>query len=217
METQYWPPQGAASARRPRTGSKRSASTSSAARTTSSSSSAPVEGRDVEPEEQFSVQVRRSPSPTSRPSTRPGARRRRPAPKRRAKGKRSEESGRRRIGRCSGLLTEALGSGSVRLRGQPPRWLREGIGTYMASMVEPRSPYYQQLRQTAFANFDQGWQTKASEALGGTDQITARPPRRQLRPGGVHDEVASSVRASPPSSTACSRARGNSMSAQEGL
>ena len=33
--------------------------------------------------------------------------------------------------------------------------------------------YYRQLRQTAFANYDQGWRTKANEALGGSDQITA--------------------------------------------
>jgi hypothetical protein len=39
--------------------------------------------------------------------------------------------------------------------------------------IESRSHYYTQLRQTAFANFDQGWKTRANEALGGGDQITA--------------------------------------------
>ena len=43
----------------------------------------------------------------------------------------------------------------------------------MSAQIEPRSIYYRQLRQTAFANFDQGWRTKANEALGGSDQITA--------------------------------------------
>ena len=43
---------------------------------------------------------------------------------------------------------------------------------YLASQVEPRSPYYRQLRQTAFANWQQGWPTRANEALGGSDQLT---------------------------------------------
>ena len=73
----------------------------------------------------------------------------------------------------AGVLTEALGTGVVASSGNAPRWLAEGIGSYLAAQVEPRSPYYRQLRQTAFANFDQGWKTKASEALGGGDQITA--------------------------------------------
>jgi hypothetical protein len=57
--------------------------------------------------------------------------------------------------------------------GTPPRWLALGLGTYLASRVEPRSPYYRHLRQTAFAEFGQGWRTRASEALGATDRITA--------------------------------------------
>jgi hypothetical protein len=57
--------------------------------------------------------------------------------------------------------------------GNAPRWLAQGIGSYLAAQVEPRSHYYQQLRQTAFANFEQGWKTRASEAMGGGDQITA--------------------------------------------
>ena len=47
----------------------------------------------------------------------------------------------------------------------------------MAHAVEPRSPYYRQLRATAFQNFDQGWQTKATQALGGSDQLTAEDGR----------------------------------------
>jgi hypothetical protein len=72
----------------------------------------------------------------------------------------------------TGLATEALGSAAVLAAGNPPRWLALGIGTYLAAAVEPRSMYYQQLRRTAWANFEQGWQTKVNEALGGADQIT---------------------------------------------
>jgi mono/diheme cytochrome c family protein len=76
----------------------------------------------------------------------------------------------------AGILTEALGTGALAASGNPPRWLALGVGSYMASKVdkiESRSHYYTQLRQTAFANFDQGWKTRANEALGGGDQITA--------------------------------------------
>lgn len=55
----------------------------------------------------------------------------------------------------------------------PPRWLSQGIGTYLASRVEPRSPFYRHLRQTALAEFGQGWKTRASEAMGATDRVTA--------------------------------------------
>ena len=105
----------------------------------------------------------------------------------------------------AGVLTEALGTAAVASSGNAPRWLAEGLGSYMAAQVEPRSPYYRQLRQTAFANFDQGWKTRANEALGGGDQITA---------DGVHSVGFALVeammsgmrRASRLSSTACSRA-----------
>jgi mono/diheme cytochrome c family protein len=72
-----------------------------------------------------------------------------------------------------GILTEALGTGALAASGNTPRWLSLGLGSYLAAQVEPRSQYYRQLRQTAFANFDQGWKTRANEALGGGDQITA--------------------------------------------
>ena len=69
-------------------------------------------------------------------------------------------------------MTEGLGSGVVAAAGTPPRWLKDGIGLYLASHVEPRSPYYLQLRQAALASFQQGWDTKANQALGGAEQIT---------------------------------------------
>ena len=91
-------------------------------------------------------------------------------PRRRARGKKAEESeGAAAERTLMGLLIEGLGSGSVAVAGNAPRWLREGIGTFMAATAEPRSPYYRQLRQTAFRAFDQGWQTKATQALG--DQL----------------------------------------------
>jgi cytochrome c553 len=72
-----------------------------------------------------------------------------------------------------GLVTESLGSAVVISAGNAPRWLAFGVGTYLASQVESHSPYYRQLRQTAFANWQQGWPTRANEALGGSDQLTA--------------------------------------------
>jgi hypothetical protein len=69
-----------------------------------------------------------------------------------------------------GLLTEALAKATLESAGKPPRWLVEGIASFFASQVEPRSQLYRQLRQTAFANFGQGWETKANNAMGQTDQ-----------------------------------------------
>jgi Planctomycete cytochrome C len=98
--------------------------------------------------------------------------------RRRGKGKRSEESETAGAGSdrsLLGLLTEALGSGTVGAAGNAPRWLRDGVGTYMAATVEPRSSYYRQLRQTAFQNVQQGWQTRATQALG--DQLGGEDQR----------------------------------------
>ncbi len=72
----------------------------------------------------------------------------------------------------NGLLTEALATAAVASAGSPPRWLALGIGSYMASKVEPRSFYYQSLRQTALASFEQGWVTRVNDALGGADSIS---------------------------------------------
>jgi hypothetical protein len=95
--------------------------------------------------------------------------------KRKGRSRRGEDSGAESGGSdrtLAGVLAEALGSATVAGSGAAPRWLALGIGSYMSSQLEPRSQYYRQLRQTAFANFDQGWKTKANEALGGTAQIT---------------------------------------------
>jgi hypothetical protein len=71
-----------------------------------------------------------------------------------------------------GLLVEALGVSVMASAGNPPRWLAFGIGGYLASLAEPRSPYYRQLRQAAFANWQQGWPTRTNETLGGSNQVT---------------------------------------------
>ncbi len=104
-----------------------------------------------------------------------GGKREEPAPRKRGRGRRGEVrdsenavSDRTLIG----LLAESVDSAVVAAAGSPPRWLSKGIGSYLAAQVE-RSPYYNQLRQAALANFDQGWMTKANEALGGAEQIAA--------------------------------------------
>ncbi len=101
------------------------------------------------------------------------------APKRKARSRRAEEKGSEGAAERNllGRLTEALGSSVVISAGNPPKWLAYGIGTYLASQVEPNSIYYRQLRQTTLANFQQGWPTRANEALGGSDQLT---------PDGLH-------------------------------
>jgi hypothetical protein len=135
-----------------------------------------VEGRDVEPEEATSAKLA-VPQPYLAAVDPSGGKKEEPAPKSRARGKRSnaEEPRDAMVAdrTLPGLLSEALGSGVVASSGNAPRWLREGIGAYLASRLEPRSPYYRQLRQTALASCQQGWQSKANEALGASDQITA--------------------------------------------
>jgi mono/diheme cytochrome c family protein len=66
-----------------------------------------------------------------------------------------------------GLLAEQLGVSAASQSGKPPRWLTLGLGAYLGSRVEPRSPYYRKLRAEAGALYVQGWSTKAQECLGG--------------------------------------------------
>ena len=75
------------------------------------------------------------------------------------------------------------------------------------SQSRAAQPYYRQLRQTAFANFQQGWPTRATEALGGSDQITPDGLHSiAIRPRRRHDVFARCARGSPRSSAACSKA-----------
>ena len=76
-----------------------------------------------------------------------------------------------------GLLTESLGDATLAAQDKTPRWLSQGFGSYMAAQVEPRSPYYQKLRETARDKYNQGWPTKATEALGESSHVSAEEVR----------------------------------------
>jgi mono/diheme cytochrome c family protein len=65
-----------------------------------------------------------------------------------------------------GLLSQQLGAAAAQAGGKPPRWLAEGLGLYLASQVEPRSPLFNKLRRTAAEQYQLGWEAKATEALG---------------------------------------------------
>jgi len=134
-----------------------------------------VESREVDGEEVSSGRLA-VPQPYVAVVDAQGGRKEEPgAGRRRARSKRGEEAPAEGSGAdrtLNGLLTEALGSSAVTAAGNPPRWLAVGIGNYLAAQVDPRSPYYHQLRQTALANYQQGWANRVNEAMGGTDQIT---------------------------------------------
>jgi len=66
----------------------------------------------------------------------------------------------------AGLLTEGFVAATLAQAGKPPRWLTSGVGALIASAVEPRSPYYRKLRGAAYDLANQGWSSKATEALG---------------------------------------------------
>ncbi|MGD0043981.1 MAG: hypothetical protein ABSE84_26850, partial [Isosphaeraceae bacterium] len=77
----------------------------------------------------------------------------------------------------AGLLAETLGESKVAAQGKSPRWLAYGVGACLASQVEPRSPYYQKLRDLAREKYSQGWPSKATEVLGEGDQVSAEEIR----------------------------------------
>jgi len=126
-----------------------------------------LEGREVDSQEpRFSAKLN-IPQPYIAAADPSEGQKEEPA-RRRSRAKKAEESeGSGSDRTLLGLLTEGLGSGSVAAAGNAPRWLRDGIGLFMAHAAEPRSPYYRHLRATAFQNVDQGWPTKATQALGG--------------------------------------------------
>jgi mono/diheme cytochrome c family protein len=134
-----------------------------------------VEGHDIDPDEHSSANLG-IPQPYVAVLDPAGGKREESAGRRRARTKKGEDrdsGGSQRS--LLGVLTEGLGSGAIAPASNDTRlrWLRVGISTYLASRVEPQSPYYRQLRLQAFQNFDQGWQTKATETLGGGNQIAA--------------------------------------------
>lgn len=138
-----------------------------------------VEGREVDGEESMSIRFN-VPQPYVAAVDPAGGKKEEPAaPSRRRPRSRKvveplEGAAERSL---AGLLTEGMASGAVGCAGNAPRWLRDGISTYMAHGVERGSPYYNHLRRTALANAQQGWPTRASQALGGSNDLTADEQR----------------------------------------
>jgi hypothetical protein len=67
-----------------------------------------------------------------------------------------------------GLLVEQLGLSAANASGKPPRWLSYGLGAFLSSKIDPAgSGYYRKLRETTAEKYQQGWESKANEALGG--------------------------------------------------
>ena len=65
------------------------------------------------------------------------------------------------------VLTESLAAAAANQAGKPPKWVALGLGAYLASSMEPNSPYYRRLRAETAENVRIGWLVKANEALGG--------------------------------------------------
>jgi hypothetical protein len=65
-----------------------------------------------------------------------------------------------------GLLTEQLAAGLVKQDGKAPTWLSSGVGAYYGIRVDARSAYARRVRRTLYEVFNQGWVSKASDALG---------------------------------------------------
>ncbi|WP_337174546.1 c-type cytochrome domain-containing protein, partial [Paludisphaera sp.] len=98
----------------------------------------------------------------------PPASRRRPT-----RGRREAETTDAASRSLPGLLTENLVRGAVLAEGNSPRWLAEGLGAYLASGVERRGGPYRKLRRDALDAFRRGWNTKATEVLGGGEGVAA--------------------------------------------
>jgi hypothetical protein len=103
------------------------------------------------------------------------------ASRRRTRGRRGNEqeapAGASSDRTLAGLLAETMGESTVAAQGKSPRWLASGVGAFLSSQVEPRSPYYQKLRELAREKVNQGWQSKAAEALGEGDNVSAEEIR----------------------------------------
>jgi mono/diheme cytochrome c family protein len=98
------------------------------------------------------------------------------APGRRAsRARRGEDESASRERSVAGLLAEQLAMGVLKAEKNTPGWLCLGLGGYFAAALDPRSSYVQQVRSTAAANFQQGWTSRANDALGG--QLKAEDTR----------------------------------------
>jgi hypothetical protein len=132
-----------------------------------------VEGREVEEDVGFTGNMKEA-EPYVAVVDPLGGRKDEPAPRRRVRVRRGADreapTGPDRT--LGGLLTEALGTCTLAAQGQTPRWLSAGFGAVLASQVEPRSRYYDRLRGTAWDKHRQGWDHKATEALGEGEQAS---------------------------------------------
>jgi hypothetical protein len=100
----------------------------------------------------------------------------------------------------SGLLAEQLAIGVLKNEGKGPNWLNLGVGAYFAAALDSRSTYVQRLRKDAFEQWQQGWTSKANDALGGEgrtestravgyaiiDWMTHDPQARSRFPAFIH-------------------------------
>jgi hypothetical protein len=71
----------------------------------------------------------------------------------------------------AGIVTEQFVVASVNLAGKPPKWVSLGLGAFVASQLEPGSPYYRKLRAETAENVRIGWVPKANQALGGEAKV----------------------------------------------
>jgi hypothetical protein len=71
----------------------------------------------------------------------------------------------------AGLLCEALAAQAAQVSGKPPRWLALGLGAFVASGVEPRSPYYAGLRREVAELYRSGWAARVAEVLADQDNV----------------------------------------------
>jgi len=81
------------------------------------------------------------------------------------------------VGRSvTGLLAEQMAMGVLKNEGKVPNWMSLGIGAYFAAAFDPRSSYLQRIRKDAYEQWQQGWTSKAIDALGSesrTDDVRA--------------------------------------------
>lgn len=123
------------------------------------------------------------------------------AAKKRVRTKKVEEDAGGATRSLGGVLSEYLASGMVRREGKAPIWLSSGLGAFFGERVDPRSPYAIRLRRDLYDQLEQGWISKASDALGGETKpeairavgfgivgaILSNPQSRQLFPSFVRE------------------------------
>ncbi len=77
----------------------------------------------------------------------------------------------------AGLLADALGEAAVLAQGSSPRWLAYGVGSLLAAQVDPRNPALERLHAIALEKCREGWPTRAAQALGEGDDVSAEEIR----------------------------------------